>query len=389
MEKGNKVLIKDTDTIWDGKHGTVIAEEDGQVEVRINFETEDGTKQVIEIFNEENLEMEREDESLNENKDLDFEDENDDDEIDYSEVYEEIKNTETFNEMTITSKTPEGEEFQVNVLYHDSPKEIREWIEEMLEQYPYYFDNNEIIADPWNDNANGYFFIDGQRASYIYGELVVDGEPIRESLNEDINSNEKWFVSWNSREDWPFGVKGNPERIKKELENAVEVTPIENGKESLIWIDFKHHLAGERKVNVPADIRHKDNLEDHDKKYYWFSPDSFYTEKELFDESLNEDLEIKPTKKKDIIHRYVHLEDLDGKEVPNWNFASRIATAEDIEEGCVCELAHDLGYKVFAIEAPGFFRTVIAAKGIKAEDIEEEYADFLQGRACIRELEWK
>ena len=66
MEKGNKVLIKDTGSIWDGKRGTVISEEDGQVEVRINFETEDGTKQVIEIFNEENLEMEREDESLNE-----------------------------------------------------------------------------------------------------------------------------------------------------------------------------------------------------------------------------------------------------------------------------------------------------------------------------------
>lgn len=269
MEKGNKVLIKNTDTIWDGKHGTVIAEEDGQVEVRINFETEDGTKQVIEIFNKENLEMERED----------------------------------------------------------------------------------------------------------------------ESLNEAVNSNEKWFVSWNSREDSPFGVKGNPDRIKKELENAVEVTPIEDGKESLIWIDFKHHLAGERKVNVPADIKHKDNLEDHDKKYYWFSPDSFYTETELFDESLNESLNYEKTD--DIIHKYVHLEDLDGKEIPNWNFAARIATAEDIEEGCVCELAHDLGYKVFAIEAPGFFRTVIAAKGIKAEDIEEEYTDFLQGRACIRELEWK
>ena len=65
MEEGNKVIIKNTDTIWDGKKGTVLSEEDGQVEVRINFETEDGTKQVIEIFDEENLEMERQDESLN------------------------------------------------------------------------------------------------------------------------------------------------------------------------------------------------------------------------------------------------------------------------------------------------------------------------------------
>lgn len=280
MEKGNKVLIKDTGSVWDGKRGTVISEEDGQVEVRINFETEDGTKQVIEIFDKENLEMEREDESLNEAADLDFEDETDDDEIDYDEVYEEIKNTETFNEMTVTSKTPEGEEFQVNVLYHDSPEETREWIEEMLEQYPYYFDDNEIIADPWNDNANGYFFIDGQRASYIYGELVIDGEPIHESLNESLNYE----------------------------------------------------------------------------------------------------------KTDDIIHQYVYLQDLDDKEIPAWNFASRIATAENVEEGFVLKCAEDHKYKIFSVEAPSFFRTIIAAKEIKLEDIQEEYADFLQGNAVIYEM---
>ena len=171
MEKGNKVLIKDIGSVWDGKRGTVILEEDGQVEVRINFETEDGTKQVIEIFDEENLEMEREDESLNEQK-----------------------------------------------------------------------------------------------------------EHLEESLNYE--------------------------------------------------------------------------------------------------------------KTDDIIHPYIYLKDLDDKEIPAWNFVGRIAAAEDLEEGCVCELAHNLGYKVFCIEAPGFDKCVIAAKGIKAEDIEEDYADFLQGRACVRELNW-
>ncbi len=169
MEEGNKVIIKNTDTIWDGKKGTVLSEEDGQVEVRINFETEDGTKQVIEIFDEENLEMEREDESLNEQK-----------------------------------------------------------------------------------------------------------EELEEALNYE--------------------------------------------------------------------------------------------------------------KTDDIIHQYVYLQDLDDKEIPAWNFASRIATAENVEEGFILKCAEDHKYKTFAVEAPSFFRTIIAAKEIKLEDIQEEYADFLQGNAVIYEI---
>lgn len=169
MEKGNKVEIINTGDIWEGKHGTVIAEEDGQVEVRVNFETQNGTEQVIEIFNKENLKMERQDESLNE-------------------------------------------------------------------------------------------------------------------------------------------------------------------------------------------------------------------QKEELDESLNYE------KPEDIIHQYVYLQDLDDEEIPAWNFASRIATAENIEEGFVLKCAEDNGYKIFSVEAPSFFRTIIAAKEVKLEDIQEEYADFLQGNAVIYEM---
>lgn len=107
------------------------------------------------------------------------------------------------------------------------------------------------------------------------------------------------------------------------------------------------------------------------------------TENTDLNESLLNEAKEKP---EDIIHKYIYLQDLDDKEIPAWNFAARIATAEDMEEGCVCELALDLGYKLFAIEAPAFFRNIIAAKEIKAEDIMEEYGDFLQGKAYIREI---
>lgn len=169
MEKGNKVKIINTDSIWDGRHGTVLSEEDGQILVRINFETDEGTQSVIELFNEENLKMEREDESLNEQK-----------------------------------------------------------------------------------------------------------EELEESLNYE--------------------------------------------------------------------------------------------------------------KPEDIIHPYVYLKDLDDEEIPAWNFSARIATAENVEEGFVLKCAEDNKYKIFAVEAPGFFKTIIAAKEVKLEDVQEEYAEFLQGNAVIYEM---
>lgn len=103
--------------------------------------------------------------------------------------------------------------------------------------------------------------------------------------------------------------------------------------------------------------------------------------------NLNESL-LKEAKEniEDLIHRYVYLEDLDGKEIPAWNFASRIATAENLEEGHIEELAKELGYKLILVEAPNIWKVIIAAKEVKLDDIKEEYADFLLGNAVIREL---
>lgn len=89
---------------------------------------------------------------------------------------------------------------------------------------------------------------------------------------------------------------------------------------------------------------------------------------------------------KDFIKGYVTYEDLEGKEHPSWYFVNKIATAEGIDEGCVCQLAKDLGYKLFAVEAPGFGKVAVAAKGVKAEDVYNDYADYLQGRACVYEV---
>ena len=222
MEKGNKVIIKNTDTIWDGKRATVIAEEDGQVEVRINFETEDGTKQVIEIFDEENLEMEREDESLNE-------------------------------------ETLRGEDALL-------------------------------------------FNINNKQGAYI--------DPTGKSTAKDKRNQNL-----------------DKDQVIKDLHDFAGVKP----------------------------------------------------EKPI-EESLNYE------KTDDIIHPYVYLQDLDDKEIPAWNFASRIATAENVEEGFILKCAEDHKYKIFSVEAPSFFRTIIAAKEIKLEDIQEEYADFLQGNAVIYEI---
>lgn len=105
-------------------------------------------------------------------------------------------------------------------------------------------------------------------------------------------------------------------------------------------------------------------------------------------EELTESIQLTEAKEKkpDIIHKYIYLEDLDENEIPAWNFASRIATAENMDESCVCILAEELGYKIFAIEAPHFYRCVIGAKEVTTEDIEKEYSDFLQGKAFVYEI---
>ena len=105
------------------------------------------------------------------------------------------------------------------------------------------------------------------------------------------------------------------------------------------------------------------------------------------DESLKESLVRKEKEKpEDLIHKYIYLEDLDGKEIPAWNFASRIAAAENLEEGNIEELAEQLGYKLILVEAPNMIKVIIAAKEVKLDDIKEEYADFLLGNAVIREF---
>lgn len=110
-----------------------------------------------------------------------------------------------------------------------------------------------------------------------------------ESLNESANNEIKYFVTWSDRKDGPVFIKGNEKNITNAFENVQEITPVEDGKESLIWINFKKHLAGEEKVNKPASSNHKNNVEDHDIKYYWCSPSSFYKEEEILEEKIEEE----------------------------------------------------------------------------------------------------
>ena len=278
FKKGNKVTIVNTKDFWEGKTGTVLYEEDPDVEVRVNFETEDGeTKSVIQIFNKENLEMERENESLNE---------------------------ATLKEM-------------IGLPYH-----VLCW-----KLY-------ELMSSMNDENAYMHFI-------YVW----PDGET-KEQCEQDFNT-------------------------KSEYEELLDLAE---------RIYKGYHDDG---LFIPNPEKEKEVIElahEFDKKL-GLEPITIYTKNGLYKEGLEEGKEnmnesVNTKKVEDIIHRYVYLEDLDGKEIPSWNFASRIATAEDMEEGCVCMKAEELGYKVFGIEAPSFFRCVIAAKGVKAEDIEEEYADF-------------
>lgn len=89
----------------------------------------------------------------------------------------------------------------------------------------------------------------------------------------------------------------------------------------------------------------------------------------------------------DFIKDYVTYKDAEGKEVSSWYFAGKIAAAEGIDESCVFEAAQKLGYKLYCVKGgSNFEKLVVAAKGIKADDIYNDYADYIQGKACVIEV---
>lgn len=87
--------------------------------------------------------------------------------------------------------------------------------------------------------------------------------------------------------------------------------------------------------------------------------------------------------KKDFIKDYVYIEDIDGRKIPSWNFVAKIATAENVDDCVVFEVAEKYHYNLFVVEAYNFYREIVAAKEIKEEDIAEDYGDYLQGKVLI------
>ena len=92
--------------------------------------------------------------------------------------------------------------------------------------------------------------------------------------------------------------------------------------------------------------------------------------------------------KEDFIHDYLYDENIDDLNdvIPSWEFVQIIATAENVDDETVIQEAIDRGYKMFVIRSDNFERLAVAAKGIEAEDIYEDYADYLQGNPTVTEL---
>lgn len=107
--------------------------------------------------------------------------------------------------------------------------------------------------------------------------------------------------------------------------------------------------------------------------------------KEIQTETLNES--VKENKMdKETIKKYVYVEDMDDKLVPTWMFLDKIAVAEDVELMVIYELAREAGCKIYCVEASKFCKEVVAAKEVKAEDIYDSYACYLQGQARVFEV---
>jgi len=88
------------------------------------------------------------------------------------------------------------------------------------------------------------------------------------------------------------------------------------------------------------------------------------------------------------IRDYVYdIDMMDEKtEIPSWEFASIIATAEDTTEDAVVTEAHDRGFKVYLITASNYEKLVIASEKITEDDIMEDFASYLEGSPKVTEV---
>ena len=88
------------------------------------------------------------------------------------------------------------------------------------------------------------------------------------------------------------------------------------------------------------------------------------------------------------IRDYVYdIDMIDEKtEIPSWEFASVIATAEDVSEEQVITEAHDRGFKAFLIQASNYEKVAIASEKITEDDIMDDFASYLEGNPKVTEL---
>ena len=88
------------------------------------------------------------------------------------------------------------------------------------------------------------------------------------------------------------------------------------------------------------------------------------------------------------IRDYVYdIDMVDEKtEIPSWEFASIIATAEDTTEDAVITEAHDRGFKVYLITASNYEKLVVASEKVTEEDIMDDFAAYLEGSSKVTEV---
>ena len=94
-------------------------------------------------------------------------------------------------------------------------------------------------------------------------------------------------------------------------------------------------------------------------------------------------------KPKDLFEKYVYVEDIDGNKIPSWIILDRIALAENINKDELMQILFEIksNCKLYRLEAPNLSRVIVAAKEVKPEDIQEDFADYLLGKSVITEIE--
>lgn len=353
FKKDDKVKVVKGIKAFEDLTGTVLDTNGNQVKVKLNLSNDSELqKNLINVFEAYQLELESLDLLKEDNVsfDNDVKEETDPVELVRKRIFEPRGIIEVEDEEYLEQTDDDGYKYE-NIVHYISEEDFKKLFNEFST-----LEGNKKLEQLLPEVADGYnreIFFELDRGTYVLGKpaisfynMYLGGADEKDDFtNESLKLTESELKAWCSDNDANYYTQD----IKDDK------VIIRGLNEDLGEYNFK---TKELKVfdysGTTVDENELDEVEDDD----------------------------------NYIRDYVYdIDMLDEKtEIPSWEFASIIATAEDTTEDAVITEAHDRGFKVYLITASNYEKLVVASEKITEEDIMDDFAAYLEGSPKVTEV---